>query len=454
MSHQDFEFVVERCNADCLRRALRWLLSGVCWSSIRFRNDCTWTPASLASAALLWAWADETTLVERFDSVRSIVRLLFPKQPEPAETYQAFVKMLRRWTDAFVPLLRGALRRRIRGTLADWWEVGGFVMFGVDGTRVELPRTRSHERIYSATRPRARRKSSKGRHFKKANSPQMWLTTMWHAGTGLPWDWRSGPSDSSERGHLLEMLPELPPGALVAADAGFVGYEYLRSVVDGQRHVLIRVGANVRLLRKLGYARESAGTVYLWPDREAKRHEPPLVLRLVTARNGRHPVCLVTSLLSPSRCRDGRILELYARRWGVELFYRHLKQTFERRKLRSLSAAGAHVELQWSLLGLAAMSAYALAQLRGRGIPPSRLSCAQMLRAFRRTMRDHRHPSRRGSRLRDRLRTALIDSYERGNKSSRDYPRKKRESPPGRPVIRTASRCQKRLARTLRDAAT
>ena len=51
----------------------------------------------------------------------------------------------------------------------------------------------------------------------------MWLTTMWHVGTGLPWDWRLGPSDSSERDHLKQMIAALPAHALVTADAGFVG---------------------------------------------------------------------------------------------------------------------------------------------------------------------------------------------------------------------------------------
>ena len=44
---------------------------------------------------------------------------------------------------------------------------------------------------------------------------------MWHVGTGLPWDWRTGPSDSSEREHLGQMIESLPKGALIAADAGF-----------------------------------------------------------------------------------------------------------------------------------------------------------------------------------------------------------------------------------------
>ena len=272
---------------------------------------------------------------------------------------------------------------------------------------------------------------------------------MWHARTGLPWDWRTGPADSSERSHLLEMLPGLPAGALVAADAGFVGYEYARTVIDSGRELLVRVGSNVRLLRKLGCVRESAGTVYLWPDQQAKKNQPPLVLRLVVVQGGRHPVYLVTSVRSRSRMSDAQAAQLYRRRWGVEVFYRHLKQTFGRRKLRSTCADNAQVEIEWSLVGLWAMALYALIEVNRSGTPPRRLSIAQTLRAFRRMLRDYRHRSERGDRLRDRLRSAVIDSYERQNKTSRNYPRQKQETPPGPPKLLNASKQQIKQAKQL-----
>lgn len=460
MSHQDFKVPAVRLNAEYLRIALQWLFVGVGWSVIGFRGDCTWTPQLLSSTALLWAWSDELTLVERFHTARKIAWFLFPQPNEPATSYQAFTKILRKWTGALVVAIRTALRRRMQQALATCWQIGGFVMFGVDGSRVDLPRTVSHEKAYAASRKRSKKKGKKkGRkghrssraagHSRKADSPQMWLTTMWHAGTGLPWEWRTGPSDSSERGHLLEMLLGLPAGALIAADAGFVGYEYARAIIDSQRHMLVRVGSNVRLLRKLGYARESAGTVYLWPDYAARKQQPPLVLRLVVAHNGRHPVYLVTSLLSKTACSDQQVIELYARRWGIELFYRTFKQTFGRRKLRSTTANNAEVEMQWSLLGLWAMSLYALVQATKRGVEPRRLSAAQLLLAFRRMLRDYRHPVERGQSLCDLLGDAVIDPYTRHNKTSRNYPLQKQESPPGPPQIVTANNSQRQRATML-----
>lgn len=456
MPHRDPKRPAVRLNASDLKLALHGLLREVDWSDVSLRKDCTWTPRLLAAGALLWAWADESTLVERWTSTRRLVTFLYAPVTPLAGSYQAFLKLLVRWTSILILCLQAAWREQLKRELSADWSVAGFVMFGVDGSRCELPRTVSHEQAFSPTRPqRAKKKKKKkslsaARHAQKANSPQVWLTTMWHVGTGLPWDWRLGPSESSERAHLLEMLSALPPEALITADAGFTGYEYWKAILDSGRQLLIRVGSNVRLLKRLGDVRESQGTVYLWPDREAARHQPPLVLRLVEGHNGRHPVFVVTSVLSTARLTDRQVLELYARRWGIELFYRHLKQTFQRRKLRSTSAEHALVELHWSLAGLWAMAFYALIQLQQAELPLDRLSIAQTLRAFRRMMRDYRHPAERGQSLKDRLRTALIDPYHRANKNSRNYPRKKQEHPAGPPQLVAASKAQIQQAQALR----
>lgn len=314
MSHRDFGV---RLNLVCLQQCMRWLLAGISWSTISFREDCRWTPKALATAALLWAWSDELTLGERFRSVRKITMQLTKEQQQLATSYQAFIKILRRWTDDLILLLVLALRERMQEALPQHWQVSNLVMFGVDGSRLELPRTRSHEQAYSTIRHHRRGKNRHGKRLaakdlQKANSPQLWMTMMWHAGTGLPWDWRTGPADSSERAHLREMLADLPAGALVAADAGFVGYAGMSDILASGRQLLIRVGSNVRLLKKLGWIREAAGTVYLWPDTVSQHGQPPLVLRLVVACNGKHPVYLVTSILSTRQLTDRQVIELYA----------------------------------------------------------------------------------------------------------------------------------------------
>lgn len=445
-------------NSVYLAQALQWILSGVSWLSIGLRGDCTWTPRRLAVAALLWAWSDESTLGERFLTARRLAVHLEPLAGPLAGSYQAFIYLLQRWTKCLVRELQLAFQKRIRTALSASWSISGYIVFGVDGSRIELPRTKSHEAAYSPSPKRSGKKKHSRRkrpqnaaHTKKANVPQMWLTVMLHIATGLPWDWRFGPSDSSERGHALDMLSGLPAGSLLTADAGFVGYEFVRTVLAAGHQLLVRVGSNVRLLKKLGYSEESSGTVYLWPDRTAKRRQPPLVLRLVIVRGARHPVYLLTSVTDVKKLSDKQLGEVYRRRWDIELFYRHLKQTFQRRKLRSTCAANAALELEWSLAGLWAMGLFAASTATKAKVPLRRLSIAGILRAFRRLMRDYLHAATPDQSLCRQLRQARIDDYTRKSKSSRDYPRKKPHDRPGPPHIKKATRQQIQQAQGLKS---
>src|SRR5260370_10778239 len=251
MSHQDRDGrTSSRFHFQALRDALLWLFDTADLSAIAFREDCSWSARGLIFTALLWSWSDEKGLKQRFFTARKICVKALGKlalgtrkgkkgqAQQPAGTYQAFLKMLRTWTADLVLQLMVVFRDRMCTALPDRQLIAGFKVFAVDGSRLELPRTDSNESRLSAQSARKRRpaKGAKRRksasrrdraeqsRAKKANNPQIWLTIMWHVATGLPWDWRTGPSNSSERDHFRQMTAALPDGALVAGDAGFVGY--------------------------------------------------------------------------------------------------------------------------------------------------------------------------------------------------------------------------------------
>lgn len=463
MRHQDHVGNVgERTHADDLFRALRWVTAHITWSRIAWRAECTWTPRWLACTALLWAWSDEKTLIDRFRIARKIICRLRSEQEQPAGSYQAFIKLLRRWTEPLREMLTEAFRQRAKTSLKKVWKVAGWLVLAVDGSRLDVPRTRRNEQRYSPKsklsraaqkRRRARRskrRSQQAARERKANVPRVWLTLLWHVGSGLPWSWRAGAADSSEREHLQQMLGELPEASLITADAGFVGYDVWKTLLDAGHQLLIRVGSNVRLLKQLGYARERRGLVYLWPDQKARTQLPPLVLRLIRIRNGRHPIYLVTSVLNPSQLADRAAVQIYRRRWGIELFYRHCKQTFERRKLRSHNPDNVMIELHWSLLGMWAMGLHSHRHLLRRGVVPERISFAGVLRAYRRPIREYKSIPDAGERLNELLNVAILDNYERTDKRSRDYPRKKQKTATQPPILRIATSLQKAQAKQLK----
>ena len=457
-------------NHQTIKQAVDWLLPSALFVGMSTRAGARWKPRMLAVAALLWASSDLTNLKDRFSHARKIVGRVFRWQMPPGETYQGFVKMLRKWHVELTLVIGPQIRVRMREALPGKWTIAGYVVFASDGSRVELSRTGALEKAYSPTKKRRKKSQRKkngkrqrraNRHAKnkkqsaqsvekKANSPQMWLTLLWHVGSGLPWDWRTGPSDSSERGHLVEMLEDLPENSLITADAGFVGYDFWKAILDGGHHFLARVGGNVSLLKQLGCARQHEHTVYLWPDTAAKKNQSPLVLRLIVVHNGKHPMYLVTNL-NKSQLSDRKAATIYQRRWGIELFFRTFKQTFGRRKLRSRSPENAKLELDWSMLAVWCVCLLGQRELANSGDEAIRLSPAAAIKAWQGTLRDWRfRPETHEESLWNLLRVGILDNYTRNSsKTSRNYPRKKKRESISGPKIITATRQQINAAKQL-----
>lgn len=461
MSHRDTDSrIVAGTNAQEVVAAMRDLLADVDWKGIKFRRDCAWSVPGLVMAALVWAWSSKLALTDRFSQAMRIVGGLGRRFAPAKTSYQAFMKMLVRWTGELRICLVLTFQTRMEREFPKQFRTAGFVILAADGSKVQLPRTRSNQARYApaktrgkkgkkrrkadrrARRPQSRKAREQQSRNKKAESPQMGLTALFHVALRLPWEWRLGPSDESEREHLRSMVPHLPPDAIVVADCGFVGYEFWSELLASGRHFVIRIGGNVRLLKKLGVVRESNGTVYLWPNHAAKRGQPPLVLRLVEVHDGRQSWFLVTSVRDPQRLSDKQVAEIYSRRWRIELFFRNFKQTFGRAKLRSHKGEHAECEAQWSLLGLWAMLLYAQIQQRRDDGTNRRLSVVRVMKAFGQAIDEYKSRPEEGESLNERLSVAEIDSYHRRDKRSRGYPRKKYEAQAKSPSISKATRAQ------------
>ena len=179
--------------------------------------------------------------------------------------------------------------------------------------------------------------------------------------------------------------------------------------------------------------------VHLWPDKHRKKNLPPLVLRLVELHDGCKPVFLVTSVLDDSALTDAQAGALYKMRWGVEVFYRSLKQTLARRKMHSEAPRQAQCELSWAVMGLWGLSLMSVHQILVAGGEPLALSVATALHRLRLAIR-HGPGSPKARILLGQLRYALKDSYvRRSSKKARDWPHKKTEAPPGAPNIQLAN---------------
>jgi hypothetical protein len=389
-----------------------------------------WTLRLLVMCAILVAWQPAIPLKDRFAEARWQVMQMHPGRRGVGRTYQGFIAALVKVSQAVLTLVVASLQQAVRELAGEsCWCVAGWCVFGVDGSKIDCPMTAANEEAF-------------GIGGRTKSGPQQLLTLIFHVGTGLPWSYVRGKATDSERSHLLQMLDTLPRKAMLLADAGFTGYELLEQVTDSGRPFLIRIGANVRLLKKLGYAREYDGTVYLWPDRKQKKKQRPLVLRLIKAGDGRKTIHLLTSVRDQRKLSDLVAAKLYKRRWGVELLYRSLKQTLGRRKMLSDSPEHAKVELDWTVIGF-----WVLTLINGRvaGVGGGRPSPASALSVIRRAA------AGRGGALRPKLAAAVQDNYVRtAAKKARHRRDKKKDKPPGRPKARKATAAEVRLAKEIK----
>jgi hypothetical protein len=400
------------------------------------RGNTTWTPQRLAWSGLLMAWGEQSTLVERFHAVCECLKEACSHW-QFGSSYDGWVSAQEREQPRLVPLVVERLRRHMR-EFTEHQCVGRWEVYAVDGSDGACPRTIANQTAMS--------------DVDSPSMPQLLMTVVYHMRLGLPWAFRVGPGTDSERGHLREMVDELPAGSLLVADAGFIGYEFCSLLLQRRQHFLLRVGGNMHLLNSLGYAYETEGeTVYLWPLDQQQHREPPLRLRLIVVQDAdKEPVYLVTSALDHEALSDEEAGEIYRGRWGIEGFYRTSKQTLERDRVQSRTPEHCYLEKAWSLLGAWLLDLMAIRQLVAAGRDPHKVSAAGARNAIRRTIRNASPRPRKRHRLLQVLAECFTDDYVRHRpKASRNYPRKKRHKPPTPPKIKPPTAQQIQWAQAL-----
>jgi hypothetical protein len=154
MPHQD-----HGSYAPALGPALDWLVRSESFGSYALRRDSVFTPATLVRLVLLWAWSEPAALTDRFAHAQEVTASPASGQHRSV-TYQAFVKLLRRHSASLLYVVVKTLQERVRESLADSYRVAGYLVFGVDGTRVATPRTAANQAFFE--RP-AKRRSNKPR---------------------------------------------------------------------------------------------------------------------------------------------------------------------------------------------------------------------------------------------------------------------------------------------------
>jgi hypothetical protein len=449
-----------KSNARALDRLREWLLPSGIFAGLYRHGNTGWLPVDLVWLALCWAWEESQNVTDAFEEAKDQCQQL---GIAAVATYQGMMKALVRHGAPLLRVLWPRLHHLMQEIGGKHWQIDGFVPIAFDGSRSSAPRTQSNEEAFCPAHygqgrtAKYRRKKTQGMRRKQNErnkpqppKPQVWITLLWHMGLRLPWMWRLGPSNSSERAHVEEMLADgdFPDNVLFCGDAGFVGYPLWSRIIERGSHFLVRVGANVSLLSKSANVRVSGLRVLCWPKDVQSQSLPPLELRLVKVQIGKTKMWMLTSVLDSHRLPKALIARFYQWRWGIEVEFRGLKQTLDRAKLRCKNGERLLAELDWSILAMAVAELFALkeqlaprraSKAKGDAPPadPWKRSLAETIRALRRCLRRLDRTPAPGEDLATRLKNAVTDPYQRrSSKKARYRPPNPDKNPLGNPNVR------------------
>ena len=458
--------IQRRKNKTLFAALLGWLVpEGKLFTKARFHGNIKWVPEQLAQQAVIWAWQETRNVTDAFEITLEICGEL--NIEKGAKTYTAFIQALDRYRERLSLRLQQHFQSLAEEVGGRFWRDHGWVLMGFDGSRVTASRTVSNEQAFCAPKygqgktAKYRKKKSKGmrRRQNKQNppeppGPQVWITMLWHMSLRLPWTWRLGPSNSSERGHVTEILEqeEFPEGTLFCGDAGFVGYDFWQAILDAEGDFLVRVGGNVNLLSETADVKQQGdGTVLCWPKGKMDSGAEPLRLRLVKIKIGKTKMWMLTSILDPKKLPVKLIIRYYKMRWGVEVEYRGLKQTIDRANLRCRNSGRVYAELDWSIRAMAFAGLIALREQLPKGgksrtkpdrdYDPKDRSLTNTMRALRKCLRHLNEYADPSNDLLSQLSEALVQKYQnRTDKKARYRPPNPDKKPLGEPTVRKLNR--------------
>lgn len=444
------------------------------FSKDEFHGNIKWVPEELAAQAVLWSWQDSKNVTDAFIKTLEVSEQIGLQKG--AKNYTSFIDALSKYRDVLGNRVRMRFQELAVKIGGRFFRTDQWVLIAFDGSRATAPRTVANETAFCApnygqsrkAKAKYRQKESRGirqqqdvQYKPEPQEPQVWITMMWHMGLRLPWTWRLGPTYSSERGHVQEILEQerFPPQTMFCGDAGFTGYPIWSSIIQAGADFLIRVGGNVDLLQEHAtFKRLREGLVLCWPKHAIDGGQPPLRLRLVQVRIGKTKMWMLTTVLNKQKLTKKQIIRYYRMRWGVEVEFRGLKQTIDKHKLRCRNNARLLAELDWSLCGMAIVELIALRQqipaktkLPADYTPKDR-SLANTLRVLRKCMRNLGKKRQSKFDLLTELTKAVVQRYRnRTDKKARYRPKNPDIKHLGDPTVRPLNADERTKLRDFRS---
>jgi hypothetical protein len=253
--------------------------------------------------------------------------------------------------------------------------------FFFDGTTVRMPHSEELVAAYPPTK----------NQYGVSHWPILRLLAAHDLYTGLAlrpeWGAVNGDQAVSEQGLMEATIDRLPSEAAVVADANFGVFSVAYAAAQRGHPVVLRLTA-VRARRLAGGAlQDGTDRRIQWkPTRDDRRSHPDLppdasvsgrlIVRQVHPSNGAEPflLALFTTLEDPAE----QVVELYGKRWNIEVDLRSLKGTLRLEELTCTSTEMVAKEIDVAMLAYNLLRAVIYQTARKAGLAPRVFSFTQV----------------------------------------------------------------------------
>ncbi len=344
--------------------------------------------------------------------------------------------------------LRLQASQMIRQNLSTLWKAMTVAL--LDGTTVRL---RPHGDIAQEFPPHG------NQHQKKTYWCLMRVAVTFCCWSGAALDCAVGSTALSEQALACEIILRAASQCLLVGDRNFGVFRIVQTARHAHQQVLLRM-MDTRAAKLLGRPLEAGDFPVTWKPSRHDQLQPgcpnhPVPGRLIITRlerPGFRPqwLCLFTTLADPQEYPAPELVELYGRRWHIELDLRYVKAQMGATQLEVYSAAMARKQWLACLLAYNLIRAAMLCAALQHGIPPLTLSFSACRRRLELWLRDFgRTLTSVASRWQKMLRELAQCTLPKRNKPRPPEPRAKRhirESFP--PLVGSRSKARTRTEMT------
>ena len=187
----------------------------------------------------------------------------------------------------------------------------GMRVFAVDGSWMTLQRSDDLWSKFGSPRD--------------AHNPQMLVCTLFDVLAEIPYDVSIGRCDSSERDHVLKLLPRLRRGDLIVLDRGYPSYELFCELQRRGIHFVVRMPRRNTFKEVMRFMDDGAidePIVLAAPGGARSVLPDSLMLRAVCHQRDDGSELILLTDLWDRRITSAKLDDLYHQRWQVEEFYK------------------------------------------------------------------------------------------------------------------------------------